>query len=126
MAPRWAQHDFMFMLDSRDKANLLIMTTRSNSIRNAFVDFDALALPHWSLLYKHWSEGARMIHLLYRRDFMWIWYATRAVSRGFRLAADALWWETSRQLVVMRMDRDMSEAFLIAMDLESSSSSSEL
>ena len=126
MAPWWAQHDFMFMLDSRDKANLLIMTTYLNSIRNAFVDFDALARPHWSLVYKHWSEGARILRLLYRRDFMWIWYATRAVSRGFRLAADALWWETSRQLVVMRMARDMSEVFLNRMDLGSSSSSSEL
>jgi len=127
MAPRfWTQHNSMFMLRSRDKANLLIMTTRSNSIRNAVADFDALALPHWSFLYKHWSEGARIIHLLYRGDFIWIWCTTRAVSTGFRLAADALWWETSRQLVAMRMDRDMSEAILIAMHLDSSSSSSEV
>ena len=127
MAHRWwAEHDLMFILDSRDKANLLIMTTHSNSIRNAVADFDALALPHWSLLDRNWSEGARMIYLLYRKDFIQIWYATRAVSRGFRLAADALWWETSRQLVVMRMDRDMSEAILIDVDLESSSPSSEV
>ena len=126
MAPRWTQRDFMFMLDPRDKANLLIMTTRSNLIRNVFADFDALALPHWSLIYKNWSVHAKMTHLLYMRDFMQIWYATRAVSRGFRLAADALWWETNRQFVLMRMNRDMSEALVIAMDLESSSSASEL
>jgi len=126
MAPRWTQRDFMFMLDPRDKANLLIMTTRSNLIRHVYADFDALALPHWILIYKNWSEHAKVAYLLYMRDFMQIWYATRAMSRGFRLAADALWFETNRHFVLMRMNRDTSDAILTAMDLESSTSASEV
>ena len=105
MAPRWTQRDFMFMLDPRDKANLLIMTTRSNLIRHVYADFDALALPHWILIYKNWSEHAKVAYLLYMRDFMQIWYATRAMSRGFRLAADALWFETNRHFVLEKEPR---------------------
>ena len=123
MATRRDQRKFMFMLNQRDKANLLIMTTRPNVIGSVFADFDAPGLPQWSVVCKNLFENAKMTHLFYMGDFMQIWYATRAVSRGFRLAADAVWWETCRQLVVLRVNRVTSEAFLTAMDLESSSSS---
>ena len=107
MATRRDQNNFMFMLNPRDKANLLIMTTRPNVIRNVFADFDAPGLPRGSVVCKNLSENAKMTHLFYMAD-----YATRAVSRGFRLAADAVWWETCRQLVVLRVQCVTSQALL--------------
>ena len=103
---------FMFMLNPRDKANLLIMTTRPTGVRSVFADFDATGLPQWTVVCKNLSENAKIAKLFYMADFMQMWYTTRAVSSGFRLAADAVWWETRRQLVVLRVQCVTSQALL--------------
>ena len=68
MATRRDQPKNMFMLNPRDKANLLIMTTRPTGIRSVFADFDAPGLPQWSVVCKNLSENAKMAKLFYMGD----------------------------------------------------------
>ena len=101
----------MLTPNPRDKANMLVMTSRPNEVRNVSADFDATGRPYLSVVLKVLSEGAKLTRLLYMGDFMEAWYAFRAVSRGFRLAADSLWWETCRHLVNLRVNAVMSGGF---------------
>jgi len=102
----------MFTLNPRDKANILVMTSRPNEVRNVSADFDAPGRPYWSVVFKVLSDGAKLTRLLYMADFVETWYAFRTVSRGFRFAADSLWWETCRHLVNRRVNTVMSGGFL--------------
>jgi len=115
----------MFTLNPRDKANLLVMTSRPNEVRNVSADFDAPGLPYWSVVCRVLSEGARVTRLFYMGDFMQAWCAMRAVSRGFWRAADSMWWETCKQLVGHRVNTVMNDAFLTSRFPMVSSSSSE-
>ena len=103
----------MRTLTPREKANILVMTSRPNEVRIVSADFDATGRPYWSVVLKNLSEGAKLTRLLYTGDFMVAWYALRATNRGFRLAADSLWWETRRYLVNWRVNVVMSGGFLM-------------